>query len=262
MYRLGAKLNPLDPEPPFLLAELYLDRFEANGGKEDLVEGIELAKRTIELSPRDTGRRALLARLYLAGSFAGEAMLDAAIEQLESIVDLRRAFQAPYAFHHLGQAYLTRNRLDDAKRLYLQMLRDFPQGVKSSQPSYVALDEKELADLLAQAHLALGNIYVSEGEPNKAIEEYWASIELQPQRAHTHFNLGVLLYEQGDFNAASDQFQQAMEYDPGYAPTHYYLGLCYLELGREGAREHFETALLLDPGCEECAQQLESLESD
>jgi tetratricopeptide (TPR) repeat protein/O-antigen ligase len=262
MYRLGARLNPLDPEPHFLLADLYLDRFEANSGEEDLLKGIESAKRAVELSPRDTGKRALLARLYLAGSFVEEAMLDAAIEQLESIVHARRAFQAPYAFHHLGQAYLTRNRLDDAKRLYLQMLRDFPQGLKSPQPSYVALSESELADLLAQAHLALGNIYVNEGEPDKAIGEYWASIELQPQRAHTHFNLGVLFYGRGDFNAASIQFKQAMEYDPGYAPTHYYLGLCYRELGRGEAKEHFETALLLDPECEECAEQLKSLESD
>jgi len=262
MYRLGARLNPLDPEPHFLLGDLYGERFEAHSGEEYLLKGIEAAQRAIELSPRDTGKRALLARLYLSGSFVEEAMLDAAIEQLESIVNMRRAFQAPYAFHHLGQAYLTRNRLDDAKRLYLQMLQGFPQGVKSSQPSYGALSEEELADLLAQAHLALGNIYFGEGEPDKAIGEYWASIELQPQRAHTHFNLGVLFYEQGDFNAASVRFKQAREYDPGYAPTHYYLGLCYLESGRDGAKEHFKTALLLDPECEECAQKLESLGDD
>jgi tetratricopeptide (TPR) repeat protein len=262
MYRWGARLNPLDPKPHFLLGDLHLSRFEANSEEEELLRGIESAKRAIELSARDTGNHALLARLYLSGGSMEGGMLDAAIEQLESIANMRRAFQAPHAFHQLGKAYLERNRLDDAKRLYLQVLHDFPQGVDSPQPLHVKLSEEELADLLAEAHLALGNIYLSEGEPDRAIGEYRASIELQPHRAHTRFNLGVLLYERGDLSTALVQFEQAMKYDPGYAPTHYYLALCYLELGREGAKEHLETALLLDPECEECIQQLESLGSE
>jgi Tfp pilus assembly protein PilF len=57
--------------------------------------------------------------------------------------------------------------------------------------------------------------------------------------------------------------QLSLEIDPKFSATHYNLGLVYLKLGEKNkAEEHFETALLLDPGCMECAQQLESLEGD
>jgi len=39
--------------------------------------------------------------------------------------------------------------------------------------------------------------------------------------------------------------------------------LAYLKLGEnDKAKEHFETGLLLNPGCGECTQKLESLEDD
>ena len=67
----------------------------------------------------------------------------------------------------------------------------------------------------------------------------------------------------GQCEEAIRQCQLSLEIDPKFPAAYYNLGLAYLQLGgKDKAEEHFETALLLDPGCEECAQLLESLESD
>lgn len=67
----------------------------------------------------------------------------------------------------------------------------------------------------------------------------------------------------GQCEEAIRQCQLSLEIDPKFPATHYNLGLVYLKLGeKDKAVKHFETALLLNPECEECAQKLESLEDD
>ena len=98
---------------------------------------------------------------------------------------------------------------------------------------------------------------------DQAVEFYERALQLAPLDAVYRNELGRVYFDAAQYEEAIRQLQLSLEIDPEFAPTHYNLGLAYLKLGEnDKAKEHFETGLLLNPGCEECAQKLESLEDD
>jgi tetratricopeptide (TPR) repeat protein len=103
-------------------------------------------------------------------------------------------------------------------------------------------------------------------DPSKfeqAVDFYEQVLQLSPHDAVYRNDLAKVYFEAGHYVEATQQLQLSLEIDPKFYATHYNLGLAYLTLReKDKAREHFETALLLDPGCEECARSLESLGSD
>jgi tetratricopeptide (TPR) repeat protein len=103
-------------------------------------------------------------------------------------------------------------------------------------------------------------------DPSKfgqAVEFYEQALQLSPHDAVYRNELAKVYFDAGHHAEAARQLQLSLEIDPEFYATHYNLGLAYLKLGeKDKAKEHFETALLLDPGCAECARSLESLEGD
>jgi O-antigen ligase len=257
----AAMLNPLDGEPHFRLADLYLTRFEQGGQPQALEQGIGYAQGATQRSPRKATYRVLLARLYLSGAAAGRPYLEKAVVELEGIVGSLQPLQVPYAYRELGRAYLRQGKAQAALALYQRLLAAFPQGPDTPQPPQPgALTRKEAADLLAEAHLALGNIYSNQRQPEQARQEYEASLALKPDSAPAHFNLGLIDYNKRRFAAALNHFQEAATLDPKHAPAFYFQGLSYLKLGQQDkAVASFRAALALDPGYEEARRALEGV---
>jgi len=128
---------------------------------------------------------------------------------------------------------------------------------------------RQLAPLEAMYYAATGELYAywaSTLAPSKfeqSVEFYHQAFQIAPHDADFRNELAQVYFEAGYHEEAIQQWQRALEIDPQYPVIHYNLGLAYVELGEENkAEEHFKTALHLDPECEECAQLLESLESD
>lgn len=248
--------NPLDGEPYFRLAALHLARFQATGAAADLESGIVSAREALARSPARDAYRVLLARLYLSAS-----LLDSAVVELENLVARLKPLQVPDAYRQLGLAYLRQGRAQEAQALYLRLLAGFPEGPDTPQPPQPgALNRQEAADLLAEAHLALGNLYLQERRPQPASREYLASLALKPDSAPANFNLGLIEYNQGQWAESLTRFQRAAALDPRHAPTLYFQGLAYLKLSqREQAAAAFRAALSLDPQYEEARRALEGL---
>jgi len=250
----AASLNPLNGDPHFRLAELHLNRAEVTGSPADLENGATEAQEALARSPARDDYRVLLARFYLS---AGR--LEQAGEQLKSLTDRLQPLQAPDAYRQLGETYLRQQRSQEAKAIYQRILAGFPQGPDTPQPPQPgALSRQEAAGLLAEAHLALGNIYTGELQSQKAREEYVASLALKPDSAPANFNLGLIEYNQQRWAEALSLFQQAAGLDPKHAPALYFRGLAHLKLGqREEAAADFRAALAVEPGYEAARREME-----
>lgn len=256
LLEAAAWLNPLDGIPYFRLADLQLTRFEQSGANGSLERGINLATEALARSPASDPYRILLSRLYLSGG-----RLEEAITQLEDLAGRLHPLQAPDAYRQLGQAYLRLGRFNEARALYMLLLAGFPRGADTPQPPQPgALTREEASILLAEAHLALGNIYTNEKNTQNAREEYLASLDLKSDSAPASFNLGLIEFGEGRWTEALARFKRAADLDPGHAPALYFRGLVLLKLGqREAAAADFRAALAVDPQYEAARREMEGI---
>ncbi len=258
----AGRLNPLDGESPFQQGDLYLAHFEALGQPADLEKGIAAAQEAVARGPRNSAYRALLARLYLVGDSPQRPLLALAVEQLEAITTNRPAYSAPHAYQQLSQAYLRLERPELAEATYQSLLAGFPDGVSSPQPQFGAVPKEELAQMLAEAHLALGNIAFSRNDQEAAALEYEQSIALVPQNPPAQANLGLVYYRLGRLEQALPHLELARALAPNFATNYYYLGLTYLGLGRrQEATEALRQAVTRDPANAQAQQLLQSLQT-
>ena len=141
---------------------------------------------------------------------------------------------------------------------------------KLLQTSADALEKaRELVPLEPEYYVNAGRIYAywaKKVDPSKfeqAVDFYEQALQLSPRDVVYWNELGQVYFNAGRYEEAIGQLQLSLEIDPRFDATHYNLGLTYLKLGeKDKAQEHFETALLLNPGCGECTQKLKSLEDD
>ncbi|MBI2304222.1 MAG: O-antigen ligase family protein [Chloroflexi bacterium] len=259
-YAWAARLNPLDPQPYFLAANRALDKFVESKRVENLEAGISAASKATQLSPRNVSYRGLLARLYLEEAALGMPTLEPAVREMEAISSKNPAFQDPQTYRRLGRAYLDLRQWEKAQKTYQALLDAYPQGVDSPQPQFGGLSRDELAEVLAETHLALGNLSFDRGAAKEAREHYQQAILLQPQNLPAHFNLGAVYFQEGSLELTLKEFLAARELSPRLAPTYLRLGQVYHALGQETeARQSLEAALSIDPGYLEARHFLESL---
>ena len=116
---------------------------------------------------------------------------------------------------------------------------------------------------LAEAHNNLGLAMARAGLPEKAVEEYWIAIDIEPGRAFSYNYLGAVLLTIGEDNGAGDEdnidedkikeaiglFRTAIALKRDYAEAHNNLGIAYFKLGNSTeALAHYRRSLEIRPG--------------
>lgn len=111
----------------------------------------------------------------------------------------------------------------------------------------IALDPKS-----HQAHYLLGYVLARLNDADKAIEEYRAAIDLDPDQPRAYFQLALALRTKQDEAGEEHALEQALAIDDRYAPAHCEMGRILIEQHRlADAVPHLTSAVRYNPKSEE-----------
>ena len=100
----------------------------------------------------------------------------------------------------------------------------------------------------ADAHNALGVAYASNGQADRAMEQYQRAIQLRPGYAIAHDNMGSVYKAQGGLDQALAEYRAALRINPNAVDTHTNIGYVYAAQGLwDEAAAEFKAALRLNP---------------
>ena len=129
---------------------------------------------------------------------------------------------------NLATQYHQKNNLNEAKKIYLQILKINPNHVN--------------------AHNNLGAAYKQLGEIEKAKSCFEKVIQLNPNDVDGHNNLGLLLFELKEIQKAKSFFEKTIQLNPNYVEAHNNLGTIFNELKEfQKAKDCYERAIQLNP---------------
>ena len=102
----------------------------------------------------------------------------------------------------------------------------------------------------------LGVVYYSLGQLDEAIAQYNKALELAPQDADIHSNLAAAYVQKGELEKARQSYQRAIDFDPSLAEAHFGLGVVYMQMGdAEQARQAFTRFQEYDTGKDPLASE-------
>jgi tetratricopeptide (TPR) repeat protein len=142
--------------------------------------------------------------------------------------------------------HLVAGRLDEAERLYLQILACQPRnpiallniGVianrRGRHATAIDLHKRTIAihPNFANAYYWLGNALRDYGQVKEAIASFRQAIVLNPNLADAHTNLGGILRGQQQIKEAIAEFQRAVVLAPDSSEVHHNLALALKDAGR------------------------------
>src|SRR6266700_5987416 len=100
----------------------------------------------------------------------------------------------------------------------------------------------------AAKHRRQGSAYLDQHDISRALEEFRAAVEVDPQDAASHDYLGVALAESGKIEQAAAEFERAVRLSTNSPQAHFHLALAYDKLARTlDAIRQYEAALRLRP---------------
>ena len=136
-------------------------------------------------------------------------------------INIKHAFNLAIQYHQ-------KNNLDEAKKIYLQILKINPNHVN--------------------AHNNLGAAYKQLGKIEKAKSCFEKVIQLNPNDVDGHNNLGLLLFELKEIQKAKSFFEKTIQLNPNYVEAHNNLGTIFNELKEfQKAKDCYERAIQLNP---------------
>jgi tetratricopeptide (TPR) repeat protein len=153
-------------------------------------------------------------------------------------------------------------RLDDAKRLYLEILAIDVTHAKSlyglgliahqvgSLDAAARMMQRAIAVSPRDAayHRGLGAVLREQGNEDEAFAEYETTLKLAPDDEDAHFNLADILRRRGNLAEAERHFNRAAALRPNCSETYESLSSVLLRQGKlDEARVAFERALRHDP---------------
>jgi len=213
-YRRGLSESSGNLEIEKRMQDLYLITNQTEqAGK---LDGLLMAQ-----APKDTLVSVLHGRLLLAQGKRQDAII-----ALQNVV--KNAPNSAMAHYYLGLAYWQNENLGQANSELQEALKASP-GLPLILRSLVQLslaqnhlsDAKVYAQELVQKHpadvdarLLLGSIYLREGQPRAAEEQFLAANQLAPNQASVHSNLGQLNAAEKKWSQAEKEFELAIRLDP------------------------------------------------
>ena len=142
-----------------------------------------------------------------------------------------------------GVLYLSLNRNDEAKDLFLAVLQRDPN--------------------VADAHVNLALIDLNNGYFEGAEQRLQAALKLRPDHAVAIYNLGLSFLMQNRPERAIAEFKKAIAKEPKYVQAYNNMGVAYRNISRpESARACFKKALDLDSQNEFARGQMRELDQE
>lgn len=151
---------------------------------------------------------------------------------------------------------------DEANRIYIQILEQYPDNVEAMrlravvymEKGYFPLAEEFLLQALSidpknpSAYNNLGSLYFSQKEIDKAIQCFRKALNIDPEFSQAANNLGNVWQELGEADKAIAAYELALTADPKLAPAWNNLGNTLSRCNRSSdASKLFLKALELDP---------------
>jgi len=169
------------------------------------------------------------------------------------------------AYNNLGALYLAQNRLEEAKKQYIDAARKQPKTAVAattmvgiiltlqSKPGEARQQYQQAIALDPQAAVAANNLAWDYAENGGATLDVALTLAQTakarlPGRWEASDTLGWIYYKKGLTTLAVTAFRQGVEQNPSNPLVQYHLGLAHLKNGdRVGARNALQRALSLDP---------------
>jgi tetratricopeptide (TPR) repeat protein len=246
--RLLDELDVLEREDPetFWMAVGNLLNCYLASGKATLA--LELASK-METHLREPAKlfrlHYVLAMLY--GRFLPKGDLARAEAYLEQSLTELEAAHLPAAQYHFNHVF-NRNGLALIRHRQgrpLEAIALCQQGAARLEAN-LAPGQHRLHRSVLQYNVA--QVYAAIGEPERAVAQYTAAIEMDPNYSEYHNERGRLLMRMGRLEEALADFRIAEELSPPYPEVRINLGQCLRLLGRmEEAFEAYGAALDLNP---------------
>ena len=99
-----------------------------------------------------------------------------------------------------------------------------------------------------EEHFRQGNKYAQAGEFEKAIVEFEAALQIDPDNVSARSNLGVVYYNLGRLDEAIQQYQEAIARAPSDADIHSNLAAAFVQKGQlDKALQEYESAVDINP---------------
>jgi len=250
IVRLQQDLEKSPPAGPEFYYELA-EGFEKSGKPGDAIRWYEDSlRRNPEFRPATDG---LAAALIAAGN------LDGAMSVLEKAV---ASAVDTVALTNLGNVYLKKGRLDEARRALeraLEMNPDLPDarnllglvladkqdwpGAERSLRMAIAIQPE-----LAAAHQNLANLLARGGDYAQARYHFEKAIAAEPNNAETRDRYGWLLEMSGAHEQAVAQLKEALRLDPNQAQAHADLAdVLSAQASFDRAADEYRRAIELNP---------------
>ncbi|MBI2935537.1 MAG: tetratricopeptide repeat protein [Chloroflexi bacterium] len=196
----SATLTPQEIEARFLGGERLLKLGRTQ-------EALEVFQQVVAVAPLFL---ALEARVRLGQTQAALGKSEKAFQTYtQAALQFR---QSPIAHYELGNAYLGRGDLENARLSFTTSL--------------------ELDPLRADAYRSKGLVLWRLGRTAEALQDFAKAIALNPEDAEVHYYRGLLYQEQKEREAALVDFARSIALDEGFAPAYLARGLLHKEAGR------------------------------
>lgn len=254
-YKKAYELNPSDREVLIKLATIYQTYYPENVDTaidyyNSLLEfGIDLDKIYYELG-----------HLYLTKS-----------DKIHAVTAFKLAQEMnpenPYYNNSLAFAYIKAELYDDAIEYYQEAIKLNPDAQWTSivchalgaiyaevKNNYEAAEATFNAGMVLDPNnvdiqLSLGDLYMAQGDLDKAIKTYCDAISVEPENYLTYAKTGLALWEKDYLEESIVAFHKSIELNPDFEIAQNNLGVVYLDgLGDpKESVEYFKTAININP---------------
>ena len=201
------------------LGHLYLN-------KSDKIHAVTAFKLAQEMNPENPYYNNSLAYAYIKAE-----LYDDAIEYYQHAIKLNPdAEWTSIVCHALGA-------------IYAEIKNNF-EAAEATFNAGMVLDPKNV-----DIQLSLGDLYMSQGDLDKAIKTYCDAISVEPENYLTYAKTGLALWEKDYLEEAVVAFHKSIELNPDFEIAQNNLGVVYLDgLGDpKESVEYFKNAININP---------------